>query len=119
MLIVNDNIVFRFPKYEKEGIQKTSNRNTVTRENKDPHYASNSQSKLSRVSNEVPGKVFAGYEMMKETRFGKMFFTEINDEKQLQKLAYTLARFLKELHEIPLSTFEGIMQCDSTDSIQK
>ncbi len=53
--------------------------------------------------------------MIEGDPFWENVFTEINDEKQLQKLAYTLARFLKELHEIPLSTFEGIMQCDSTD----
>ncbi len=43
------------------------------------------------------GKVFAGYEMIEGDPFWKNVFTEINDEKQLQKLAYTLARFLKRV----------------------
>ena len=114
VLIVNDNIVFRFPKYEK-GIQKLrietqlleKIRPFITLQIPNPSY--------QRFQNEVPGKVFAGYEMIEGDPFWKNIFTEINDEKQLQKLACTLARFLKELHEIPLSTFEGIMQCDSTD----
>ena len=33
--------------------------------------------------------------MIEGDPFWKNVFTEINDEKQLQKLAYTLARFLK------------------------
>ncbi|MGR5989747.1 phosphotransferase family protein [Bacillus paranthracis] len=114
VLIVNDNIVFRFPKYEK-GIQKLrietqlleKIRPFITLQIPNPSYQG--------FPNEVPGKVFAGYEMIEGDPFWENVFTEINDEKQLQKLAYTLARFLKELHEIPLSTFEGIMQCDSTD----
>ncbi|PFR50521.1 DUF1679 domain-containing protein [Bacillus sp. SH7-1] len=114
VLIVNDNIVFRFPKYEK-GIQKLrietqlleKIRPFITLQIPNPSYQG--------FQNEVTGKVFAGYEMIEGDPFWKNVFTEINDEKQLQKLACTLARFLKELHEIPLSTFEGIMQCDSTD----
>ncbi|MGG2934209.1 phosphotransferase [Bacillus pacificus] len=114
VLIVNDNIVFRFPKYEK-GIQKLrietqlleKIRPFITLQIPNPSYQG--------FQDETPGKVFAGYEMIEGEPFWKNVFTEINDEKRLQKLAYTLARFLKELHEIPLSTFEGIMQCDSTD----
>lgn len=114
VLIVNDNIVFRFPKYEK-GIQKLrvetklleKIRPFITIQIPDPSY--------QRLQDEVPGKVFAGYEMIEGEPFWKNTFTGINDEKQLQKLACTLAVFLKELHEIPLSTFEGIMQNDSAD----
>ncbi|AVP43807.1 MULTISPECIES: phosphotransferase family protein [Bacillus cereus group] len=114
VLIINDNIVFRFPKYEK-GIQKLrvetklleKIRPFITIQIPDPSY--------QRLQDEVPGKVFAGYEMIQGEPFWKNTFTGINDEKQLQKLACTLAGFLKELHEIPLSTFEGIMQNDSAD----
>lgn len=114
VLIVNDNIVFRFPKYEK-GIQKLRIekqlleriRPFITLQIPNPSYQG--------FQDEVPGKVFAGYEMIEGDPFLKNIFTEINDEKQLQTLACTLARFLKELHEIPLSTFEGIMQYDTTD----
>ncbi|PFE99292.1 aminoglycoside 6'-acetyltransferase [Bacillus thuringiensis] len=114
VLIINDNIVFRFPKYEK-GIQKLrvetklleKTRPFITIQIPDPSY--------QRLQDEVPGKVFAGYEMIEGEPFWKNTFTGINDEKQLQKLACTLAGFLKELHEIPLSTFEGIMQNDSAD----
>ncbi|PEW00163.1 aminoglycoside 6'-acetyltransferase [Bacillus cereus] len=114
VLIVNDNIVSRFPKYEK-GIQKLrvetklleKIRPFITIQIPDPSY--------QRLQDEVPGKVFAGYEMIEGEPFWKNTFTGINDEKQLQKLACTLAGFLKELHEIPLSSFEGIMQYDSAD----
>ncbi|MFB6432838.1 phosphotransferase family protein [Bacillus thuringiensis] len=114
VLIINVNIVFRFPKYEK-GIQKLrvetklleKIRPFITIQIPDPSY--------QRLQDEVLGKVFAGYEMIEGEPFWKNTFTGINDEKQLQKLACTLAGFLKELHEIPLSTFEGIMQNDSAD----
>ncbi|WP_002148466.1 phosphotransferase family protein [Bacillus cereus] len=114
VLIVNDNIVFRFPKYEK-GIQKLrvetklleKIRPFIALQIPDPSY--------QRFQDEVPGKVFARYEMIEGDPFWKNIFTGINDEKQLLKLACTLAGFLKELHEIPLSTFEGIMQYDSAD----
>ncbi|MGG5735930.1 MULTISPECIES: phosphotransferase family protein [Bacillus cereus group] len=115
VLIVNDNIVFRFPKYEK-GIQKLrvetklleKIRPFITLHIPNPCY--------QRFQDEVPGKVFTGYEMIEGEPFWKDIFTEINDEKQIQKLACTLAGFLKELHEIPLSIFEGIMQYDGTDT---
>lgn len=114
VLIVNDNIVFRFPKYEK-GIQKLRIE-TQLLEKISPFITLQIPNLIYQgFQNEVPGKVFAGYEMIEGDPFWKNVFTEINDEKQLQKLAYTLARFLKELHEILLSTFESIMQCDSTD----
>ncbi|KZD35509.1 MULTISPECIES: phosphotransferase family protein [Bacillus cereus group] len=114
VLIVNDNIVFRFPKYEK-GIQKLrietqlleKIRPFITLQIPNPSYQG--------FQDEVPGKVFAGYEMIEGDPFWKNIFTEINDENQLQTLACILARFLKELHEIPLSTFEGILQYESTD----
>ncbi|MEC0017630.1 phosphotransferase [Bacillus anthracis] len=114
VLIVNDNIVFRFPKYEK-GIQQLrietqlleKIRPFITLQIPNPSYQG--------FQDEVPGKVFAGYEMIEGDPFLKNIFTGINEEKQLQKLACTLAGFLKELHEIPLSTFEGIMQYDSAD----
>lgn len=114
VLIVNDNIVFRFPKYEK-GIQKLRIETQLLEKIRPFITLQIPNLSYQGFQNEVPGKVFAGYEMIEGDPFWKNVFTEINDEKQLQKHAYTLARFLKELHEIPLSTFESIMQCDSTD----
>ncbi|MED1410069.1 MULTISPECIES: phosphotransferase family protein [Bacillus] len=114
VLIVNDNIVVRFPKYEK-GIQKLRVetklleriRPFITLQIPDPSYQT--------FQDEMPGKVFAGYKMIEGEPFWKEIFREMNDEKQLQKLACTLAGFLKELHGIPLSTFEGVMQYESAD----
>ncbi|MEI3892668.1 MULTISPECIES: phosphotransferase family protein [Bacillus] len=114
VLIVNDNIVFRFPKYEK-GIQKLRIETQLLEKIRPFITLQIPNQSYQGFQNEVPGKVFAGYEMIEGDPFWKNVFTEINDEKQLQKLACTLAIFLKELHEIPLSTFEGIMQCDSTN----
>ena len=53
--------------------------------------------------------------MIEGDPFWKNIFKGINEEKNYRNLR-TLAGFLKELHEIPLSTFEGIMQYDSADT---
>jgi len=114
VLIVNDNMVFRFPKYESGIYQLRLEtklleriRPFITLNIPDPSY--------QMFQDKVPGKVFTGYKMIEGESFRKNIFTEVNDEKQLQKLACTLANFLKELHQIPLSTFEGIMQQDMKD----
>lgn len=114
VLIVNDNVVFRFPKYEK-GIQKLRIETQLLEKIRPFITLQIPNLSYQRFQDEVPGKVFVGYEMIEGEPFWKNIFTGINDEKQLQKLACTLAVFLKELHEIPLSTFEGIMQYDGAD----
>ncbi|HDR4423633.1 TPA: aminoglycoside phosphotransferase family protein [Bacillus cereus] len=114
VLIVNDNIVFRFPKYEK-GIQKLRIETQLLEKIRPFITLQIPNLSYQRFQDEVPGKVFVGYEMIEGEPFWENIFTRINDEKQLQKLACTLAGFLKELHEIPLSTFEGIMQYDGAD----
>ena len=114
VLIVNDRLVFRFPKYE-QGIQQLrletklleAIRPFITLPIPNPIY--------QMFQDEVPGKVFSGYEMIEGEPFWKNIFLEIKDEEQLQKLAFTLAQFLRELHQIPMATFEGIMEQGKTD----
>ncbi|MGH0943142.1 phosphotransferase family protein [Bacillus mycoides] len=114
VLIVNDEIVFRFPKYEK-GIGKLRAetkllerlQSSITLPIPYPIYQS--------FQEEIPGKVFSGYKKMGGEPFWRDTLQQITDEKQIQKLACTLAQFLNELHQIPLSTFEGIMHQDRAD----
>ena len=56
--------------------------------------------------------------MIEGDPFWKNIFTGINEEKQLQKLAH-IGGILKELHEIPLSTFEGVCNMIVLICIQK
>ena len=109
VLIVNDKIVFRFPKYE-QGIKQLK-QETQLLEIIRPHISLQiPEPKYQMFQDEVPRKVFAGYEMIEGEPFWSDTFTEISDEQQLQKIACTLAQFLRELHQIPISTFAGSIQ---------
>lgn len=100
ILIVNDEFIFRFPKYP-EGVQGIQNEIRIlsriqgytTLPIPDPIYTSKGEAR--------PGKVFMGYRKLPGEPLWRETFRRIEDEDVLQRLATQLAGFLKELHGIP------------------
>lgn len=104
ILIINDEIIFRFPKYP-EGVQHLQNeiyilsriQGYTTLPVPNPIYTSMGTPKI--------GEVFMGYKMIPGEPLWRETLHIIEDDEQLQTLAVQLAGFLKELHSIPVEIF--------------
>lgn len=103
VLIVNDSLVFRFPKYkngitqlrkETEIIEYIKNRISITVPY--PIYQSLNQFE--------PGKVFTGYNFIDGVPLWKESLAQIKDLKLIKELAEQLVTFLIELHSISESS---------------
>lgn len=101
VLIVNDEIIFRFPKYvegvdairrEVRLLARIQGYTTLAIPN--PIYAA--------IDESTPGKVFMGYRQIPGEPLWRETFQNITDDQTLQRLATQLAEFLKELHSIPI-----------------
>lgn len=109
VLIVNESLVFRFPKYEK-GIEQLSKETSILE-------AIHNQMKLptpyplyqSFEPREV-GMVFTGYHLIEGTPLWKNDFLKIEDEETLNQLATQLVSFLVDLHATPLESISGLDQ---------
>lgn len=101
ILIINNEIIFRFPRYA-EGVQNIQNevrilsriQGYITLPIPDPIFSSKNERK--------PGRVFMGYTMIPGEPLWRKTLISIEDEELLQRIAFQLARFLKELHGIPV-----------------
>jgi aminoglycoside 2''-phosphotransferase len=100
VIIVNESIVFRFPKYQK-GIDSLKKETDILEATK------------NNVSIPIPnpiyqffekwevGKVFVGYELIKGSPLWKARFASIDNDEVLNRLALQLVNFLVEIHSIP------------------
>lgn len=105
LLIINDQLVFRFPKFEA-GLVTLQFEVTLLNQIQDlfplkipnPEY-------VSRKMNTV-GKAFMGYQKINGEPLWHPLFQSIKDQQVLEKLAAQLAGFLWELHHIPLNQLD-------------
>lgn len=112
VLIVNDNLVFRFPKYV-EGIKKLIKETEVLEQIKGmlslsipyPQYR-------SMETNEV-GKVFTGYQRIGGTPLWPDMMKNIHNE---ERIASQLVQFLTELHSQPVDSL-GIEKKSAVDAL--
>ena len=103
ILIINEELVFRFPKYT-QGVQSIQNevrilsriQGTTTLPIPNPIYTSQGEQRL--------GKVFMGYRMIPGEPLWLETLQSIGDDEEYQRLADQLAGFLKELHRVPVET---------------
>jgi aminoglycoside 2''-phosphotransferase len=110
VLIVNDTLVFRFPKYV-EGIKKLKKETEVLEQIRGklslpipyPQYK-------SMEPNEV-GKVFTGYQRIEGTPLWHDMMKNIHNE---ERIASQLVQFLKELHSQPVDSL-GIEKKSAED----
>lgn len=102
VLIVNQDIVFRFPRYA-EGVQKLLLEATLLTELQGRLPLDAPNPIYRAFDPPVPGQVFMGYSMIP----GKPLFPDIlagfTPEKQT-RAAHDLACFLRALHQTPIST---------------
>ncbi|MFC4408944.1 phosphotransferase family protein [Chungangia koreensis] len=100
VLVINDSLIFRFPKYQN-GIERLAEEKEIL--NRVRKFVSLPTPKFKYQSFDEPevGKVFVGYEIIEGVPFWKESFYEIKDAKLKREIAEQLTTFLKELHSIP------------------
>ncbi|GGP08986.1 phosphotransferase family protein [Oceanobacillus neutriphilus] len=100
VLIINNSLVFRFPKY-KQGISQLKKetelleyiKNIITISIPNPAYRS--------FESVIPGEVFTGYKLITGVPLWKDSLQNIKSNELLKGLALQLVTFLVELHSIP------------------
>ena len=104
ILIVNDAIVFRFPRYPG-GVENI--RNEVRILNRIQGYTALPIPNPVYIcmNTQTIGTVFMGYEMIPGEPLWHETLHSIKEEEVRQRLATQLALFLKELHSIPIEVF--------------
>lgn len=112
VLFINDDLIFRFPRYEKgihdflreiQILQKLKSRVSLPIPN--PVY-------MRSEPNEV-GSVFMGYRLLPGTPLFRGVLNEITDEGTLESLAQQLANFLYGLHHLyPATLGLELTMCD-------
>lgn len=111
VFIVNDALVFRFPKYKK-GIEQLRKETAILNYISeyisipipDPIYSSLEGLEI--------GKVFTGYKLIPGAPLWKDHFIEIKNTEVLNSLSITLVQFLLELHSTPLDGISDNLKLD-------
>ncbi|WP_081797038.1 phosphotransferase family protein [Bacillus ndiopicus] len=100
VFIINDSLVFRFPKYKK-GIEQLIKETEILKYIRDFISVQIPNPIYSSLENLEIGKVFTGYELIKGVPFWKEHITGIESKELLKSLSTQLVQFLIELHTIP------------------
>lgn len=98
VLIVNDNLVFRFPKYV-EGIKKLIKETEILEQIKGKLSLSIPYPQYSSMEPNEVGKVFTGYKLIEGTPLWTDMMKNIHKE---ERIASQLVQFLMELHSQPV-----------------
>jgi aminoglycoside 2''-phosphotransferase len=105
VLVINGQYVFRFPRsveaaraIAREIVILNAIQNRVSLPVPDP--------KLSYIDPETHVPLFTGYELIPGSPFRGGLLSNIQRNRQLNRLAHQLASFLKELHAIPISELD-------------
>src|SRR5512137_2445543 len=103
VLVVNDELIFRFPKYagalkrlEIETAILTAIAGRVSLPVPAPMFVS--------IEGQAVGKAFTGYRKLAGEPLWRETFRAIDDDETLDRLASQLGRFLKELHSVPAAS---------------
>jgi aminoglycoside 2''-phosphotransferase len=105
LLIINQQLVFRFPKFEA-GLETLLRELSLLEQLRgmlplpipDPVYISRNTSTI--------GKAFMGYPIIIGEPFWHPRFQRIKDQQVLEHLAFQLSSFLRELHAIPVDQLD-------------
>lgn len=102
ILILNESIIFRFPKYV--GAVQELKRETSVLQSIAPYLPLPTPHPIYRSSDsETVGKVFSGYRMLPGEPLWRETLRSIAEEATVQFLATQLGTFLKALHSVPIS----------------
>ncbi|WRP05551.1 aminoglycoside phosphotransferase family protein [Rossellomorea aquimaris] len=110
VLIVNDTLVFRFPKYV-EGIKKLIKETKVLEQIKGKLSLSTPYPQYRSMEPNEVGKVFTGYTRIEGTPLWSDMMKNIHNE---ERIASQLVQFLRELHSQPVDSL-GIEKKSSED----
>lgn len=114
VIIVNNSLVFRFPKY-KNGIVQLRKETEILKYIKGivstpiPHPIYQSFEKLE------PGKVFTGYNLIDGVPLWKESLEKVNRGELIKGLASQLVAFLKELHSISEEKVSGVLKLEASN----
>lgn len=115
ILIINDDFIFRFPKYD-EGILSLKTEIRLLKLIHDYISLPIPNPVYSNVDTAKASKSFIGYRIILGEPLWHETLATITDEQTLQRLANQLGNFLKELHSIPIDTItEDLPVKDSVD----
>src|SRR4051794_13124282 len=105
VLIVNDELIFRFPKFaegivalEREAAILGCIREYITLAVPNPIFL--------HVQTPVVDEAFMGYRLLPGQPLWQENFRAIHDSTALERMAHGLANFLRELHKIPSTAFQ-------------
>ncbi len=115
LLLVNDNLLFRFPKYA-QGVAALPREQAILDAVRPhlptatPHYICHAQ------NHEKVGRAFVGYRKLAGELFWPERFTQIDDDGTIDRLAVDLATFLQALHAVPPQTIDYPLQPAETQA---
>ncbi|KAA0549895.1 aminoglycoside phosphotransferase family protein [Bacillus sp. BGMRC 2118] len=104
VVIINDSLVFRFPKYE-QGIKDLETEVTILKNLKGVTTLPISSPTYLSFEKHCVGKVFSGYQKIEGETLSKDSFQELSTSIQ-HHLAVQLVTFLKEVHTAPTESLE-------------
>lgn len=107
VLIVNEEWIFRFPKFVQE-IQTLKHESALLTRLQ-PHITVAIPNPIyQQLSTEQIGQVFMGYKLLPGEPLWMKNFQRIQEPAHLEKLAHQLAYFLRQLHTLPHTLFDDL-----------
>lgn len=103
VLLVNEQFIFRFPKYT-EGIDQLATEVAILKGIGDYVTLPIPQITFEQLTIRTVGQVFVGYRLLAGEPLSRETFLGVRDERTLEGLAHQLAQFLRELHQVPVET---------------
>jgi aminoglycoside 2''-phosphotransferase len=119
VVILNEEWVFRFPKYE-ESIRTLEAEHALLEAIQEYVTLSIPDPAMHSQGTYVVGEVFSGYRMIDGSPLYRELYTEIPDETLKDRIVAQIAGFLSELHAIPRRALpEQLPEGDSLDEWRK
>jgi len=117
VLIINDQLVFRFPKYD-DGIKNLERELSLLKILKGKINVAIPSPIYTSLDNKQAGKVFAGYRMLEGKPMWKRDLEGVPPQG-LKKLASQLVSFLITLHSISIATLHPVIEQDEKNPLSE
>lgn len=114
VLIINNSLVFRFPKYQK-GILQLIRETEILEQIKNIVSIPIPQPIYHSFEELVPGKVFTGYSLIDGVPLWKESLEKINSNELIKGLALQLVDFLIEIHSISEVKAKGVLKLEDNN----
>ncbi|MEH7441432.1 aminoglycoside phosphotransferase family protein [Bacillus sp. JJ1122] len=117
VLIINDQLVFRFPKYD-DGIRNLEREVSLLKIVEGKITAAIPSPIYTSLDIKQAGKVFAGYRLLEGKPMWKRDLKGV-PHRGLKKLASQLVSFLINLHSIPIAALHPVIQQDEKNPLSE